>query len=450
MFTDAKRIWLVAVLLTVLLCSRLEAETPALLRADGSVVVRPRLHRCFHDDIFPAVDLAAFSVNTDEMMVGSEIIHMLRGGRRRLAHVTKRQFHAGRAAPAVCARYVILGGVGPDTGVFLRLDRIKISKPRYKRFGVGGPEDGQVRRLALSPNARLLAVVFDRRLVVATVATGKVILKTKAPFANVVTHRGIVAFSDDNRFVANVTDETARRRSQVLTVWDLETQHRVAEIIDVHPHPDCGAIAFSNDRSVLCVGQIGRIRVFDVQNGKQIHTLDGMRNVTEIFFTENDERIVIADAGNREIKTYDTKSGKLVGRLVLSGFRPHVGMTLTQNALKFVSKQTQVLASDSILGARGGPLVWDLTERAKKIDPRAIREWKDGQTSILAAFVRTTERPFANRNPFAGFPEEGDHIHKVVLKDNERNEIEVSFADLSIEDQVEAVYRADLVKLMSK
>jgi WD40 repeat protein/tRNA A-37 threonylcarbamoyl transferase component Bud32 len=180
------------------------------------------------------------------------------------------------------------------------------------------PQANSLNWMDQSPDGRLLAVPFDKDVVLFAAQTGEYLRSLQGPGGRVVC----VTFSRDSRLLAATASYEEMRGA--VRVWDLQA----GQELYTNPVPDpriSGAAVFSADGKGLLVAGWKRIHVWDARTGKPVQILDGQAGgLAKLNFSPDGRRLAGADWDGRRVQVFDWDGEKLAEFRSLDGHRAPV------------------------------------------------------------------------------------------------------------------------------
>ncbi len=238
-------------------------------------------------------------------------------------------------------------------------------EPVWVRVADALGEPGSVESVEFSPDGKHLVsgTKFDNSVILWRTSDGAELWRNYT--AEEVER---VGWSADGQYVAAASED------YLVTVYKVET----GEVHLKLPHKQgIDGLTWSHKGLLLASGEEimemedgtthGYIRIFDMESGKEVQTLDHGRTVNELFFSEDDQYLLAV--GHGSIQIYRTDDWSLVQTLT-----PGYYVTFTSGTFSPDAKHV-IAVGQAETGARGNVYLW---------------EWKSGK--LLKMFNHTGKK----------------------------------------------------------
>ena len=197
---------------------------------------------------------------------------------------------------------------------------------------------GKVNSLAFSPDSKSLATVNNNYLIYLWDVIAREHKATLPGGARYIT------YSPDGKMLAGSS-------GTYITLWDIETQQQIRKI----QGRSYSRILFSPDGKTLASSDVDdKLRIWDIETGKNIHTLTMNATVDKSIAFSPDGRLIAGGSPKFTIRLWDPKTGKHVNTLS--------GHTYPVHALVFTPDGKTLISGSGDKTVR----IWDLRTGKEK------------------------------------------------------------------------------------
>ena len=183
---------------------------------------------------------------------------------------------------------------------------------------IGSTDAGYISRIAISDDGRIIAAAGDAGIKIWNATTGVEIYSQSGAFGIVqlkLNKTGTIAAIGNNIGAIGLLDTATKKYQSLQDYSDNETLVAVD-------------LAFGADDRVLAGALAnGEIKIWEIQNAKQIKTLAGNEKGTNSIIFHSNGKILISGGADARVRLWDWQAGKETASLVAVNDRDFVAMT---------------------------------------------------------------------------------------------------------------------------
>ncbi|NIM15632.1 MAG: NACHT domain-containing protein [Candidatus Aminicenantes bacterium] len=176
-----------------------------------------------------------------------------------------------------------------------------------------------------------------------------------------------VAISKDGRFMVSGSDD------KTVKVWDLESGHLI-KTLEGHVHYVLSVFISPDNRWIASGSSDHTVKLWDLENGHLITTFQGHKDWVNSVFISPDDRMIVSGSSDQTVKLWDLDSGQLIKTLEAHN---HAVLSV------FVSPNTRRIVSG---GDDKTVKVWDLGNGC------LIKTMKCHENNVWSIFITPDNR----------------------------------------------------------